>query len=325
MLTAIFRVTPEDQPDEPVYFIQKWKVPLIDEDAGGHAELRGNFILGEGSYHVSWLLRDRAERRCSAQWNISAGRRGKDRQVQLRFPPGSAAPSNMDPFAAEDPVNRASADPLNVLVLLHLAPQHAGAATFHGDESVALLAMLRNVAREPRIRSCSIAAFNLDQNEILFRQRNSSQIDFPALGEAMGKLKLGTVDARKLIGKSTEADFLGRLLAEEMAAAPPDAVIFIGPKISVDSYTSSHSLKALGSLPCPAFYLNYSADPGANPWRDPIGAAVRFWRGSEYTITRPRDLAAAWMDVIARLSGPRPATGVADRSAPIRGLFPKKN
>jgi hypothetical protein len=77
----------------------------MEEDAGGLAELRGTFILGEGIYQVSWLLGDRAERFCSARWKISAGRRGKDRQVQLRFPPGSAVPYNTVSLRAVGPQN----------------------------------------------------------------------------------------------------------------------------------------------------------------------------------------------------------------------------
>src|SRR5512146_2126379 len=34
-LTMVFKVTPDDKPDEPVYFSQRVNVPAIDENAGG--------------------------------------------------------------------------------------------------------------------------------------------------------------------------------------------------------------------------------------------------------------------------------------------------
>src|SRR5215475_9209188 len=61
-LTVVFRVTPENNTDEVTYFSQRWNVPAIDPDAGGSAQLTGSFDVGEGKYHVDWLMRDRAER-----------------------------------------------------------------------------------------------------------------------------------------------------------------------------------------------------------------------------------------------------------------------
>ena len=61
-LTMVFRVTPEGHPDEAVYFSQHVPVPAIEEDAGGPAYLQGTFDVGEGKYHVDWMMRDRAER-----------------------------------------------------------------------------------------------------------------------------------------------------------------------------------------------------------------------------------------------------------------------
>ena len=63
-LTMVFRVTPENHPDEPVYFSQHVPVPALDDDASGPAYLQGGFDVGEGKYHVDWLMRDRAERQC---------------------------------------------------------------------------------------------------------------------------------------------------------------------------------------------------------------------------------------------------------------------
>src|SRR5437660_3785094 len=57
LLTILFRVTPEEHKDEPLYFSQRIRVPSIDEDAKGDAYLQGTFDVGEGKYHVDWLMR----------------------------------------------------------------------------------------------------------------------------------------------------------------------------------------------------------------------------------------------------------------------------
>jgi hypothetical protein len=47
--------------------------------------------------------------------------------------------------------------------------------------------------------------------------------------------------------------------------------------------------------------MNYTLNPLSNPWRDAIGNVVRFFRGTEYTITRPRDLWFAVGEMVTRV------------------------
>src|SRR5437870_526754 len=65
MLTMIFRVIRDNHKDEPLYFTQRFSVPAIEENAKGEAYLQGTFEVGEGKYHVDWLMRDRTERVCA--------------------------------------------------------------------------------------------------------------------------------------------------------------------------------------------------------------------------------------------------------------------
>ena len=105
----VFRVTPEGHPDEPVYFSQHIPVPAIEEDAGGPAYLHGTFDVGEGKYHVDWLMRDRAERVCSFYWDIEANLPSKDKQMALDIPPVTVRPLDSEPFKQEAPVAAAAA------------------------------------------------------------------------------------------------------------------------------------------------------------------------------------------------------------------------
>ncbi len=51
---------------------------------------------------------------------------------------------------------------------------------------------------------------------MLYRQKASEQIDFPALGDALNSLKLGTVDLKRLSQKHGDTEFLTDLITQEM-------------------------------------------------------------------------------------------------------------
>jgi len=302
-LTTVFRVYPDQKPEEASYFSQHWSVPEIDEDAGGSAQLAGSFDIGEGKYHVDWLMRDRAERVCSYSWDAEAVLPPKDKQMALDIPAGMIQPVETEPFKQEPPVEHAAGEQLNVKVVVNFAPQDSLSATLQPADTNALLSILRSIAREPRIARCSIVAFNMQEQRIFYRQDASPQIDFPALGEALQSLSLGTVDLRRLSQKHSDTDFLTGFLTSEVVDPKdqPDAVIIAGPKVNTDSTLPQDAFRQAGDLKYPVFYMNYILNPTANPWRDAIGAAVKTLKGVEFTITRPRDLFFAWTDIIGRI------------------------
>ena len=303
LLTMIFRVTPDNHKDEPIYFSQRMGVPTIEENAKGDAYLQGVFDVGEGNYHVDFLMRDRSERVCSSYWEIEAALPPKDRQLSLMIAPGIVQAAEREPFKEEPPVERDPTDgPLNVKVMINFAPQDAKSATLQPLDTNALISILRGIAREPRIRRFSIVAFNMQEQRVVYRQDDSEQIDFPALGEALNSLKLGTVDLKRLSQKHGDTEFLTQLMAQEMASKQkPDAVIIAGPKVMLDERLPQDTLKELGPLDYPVFYMNYNLHPQTNPWRDAIGNAVKHMKGYEYTISRPRDLWFAWSEIMSRI------------------------
>ena len=304
MLTMVFRVVPEGHEDEAVYFSQHIAVPSIAEDAGGPAYLQGSFDVGEGSYHVDWLMRDRAERVCSNNWDIEATLPPKDKQMALDILPDVIRAADAEPFKQEPPVERtARNEPLNVKVVVNFAPQDSGAATLQPLDLNALVSILRNIAREPRITRFSIVAFNMQEQRVIYRDDSASQIDFPALGKALKSLNLGTVDLKQLSQKHGDSEFLGTLITKELTAdkQAPDAVIFAGPKVMLESGFSDETLKQLADVKTPVFYMNYNLNPQVNPWRDAIGNAVKAAKGSEFTISRPRDLFFSWTEIITRI------------------------
>ena len=64
---------------------------------------------------------------------------------------------------------------------------------------------------------------------------------------------------------------------------------------------SSDALRNVGEPEYPLFYMNYNLYPHLTPWRDSIGQAVRFFKGQEFTISRPRDLWFAVTEMVAKI------------------------
>ena len=299
-LTIIFRVTSSSAKDSPYYFSQKYSVPEIDADAKGDAYLGGGFDIGEGDYHVDWMMRDRIERVCSSSWDITAAL--KDQHMKLPIAPNTIDASSDEFFREEPPVARLKPEEaFKVKILVNYAPQHGYASSMQPIDTSALVSILRNISREPRIYKFSVVAFNMNEQRVVYRQDDSDHIDFPKLGKALSSLKFGMIDYKKLTDRHSGSDFLSKLVVEELGHCNADAVIFAGPKIGLDDDVPADSLKALATVPYPVFYMNYNLTPAQNPWRDPIGNVVRHLRGYEYTIARPRDLWTSWSDIMSRI------------------------
>jgi hypothetical protein len=304
LLTIVFRVIPDTAKDLPLYFSQRVRVPNIDDDAKGDAYLQGGFDLGEGKYHVDWLMRDRSERVCSSSWDSEASLTAKDRQINLAIAPNTIQRSDIEQFKEEPPVQRAQNDPpLNVKLLVNFAPQNSLSAALQPIDTSAIVSILRTLAREPRIGKFSVTAFNMQEQKVLYRQERADRIDFPALGEAIQKLNLGTVDFKLLGQKHADTEFLANLIQKETGPKSdhPDALIFAGPKVMLDSNIPQESLKELSEVDYPIFYMNYILNPQAAPWKDAISHTVKYFKGYEYTISRPRDVWFAVSEMVSKI------------------------
>jgi len=317
MLTILFRVSPDAHKDRPSYFVQRIRVPAIEEDSRGEATLQGFFDVGEGAYHVDWLMRDRSERVCSSYWDVDATLPTKDRNMQLAINAGVVEKIETESFMEDPPVARIRQDhPLSVKVLLNYTPQSPRLAAMRPIDTAALVSILRGIYRDPRIAKFSLVAFSVHEQKVLYRQMTADKIDFPALGEALQEAKPGTVDARKLNQKHGDTEFLTSLIMSEMAGADhPDALVFAGPKALLDENISQGTLKQFSEIDYPVFYMNYNLNPQATPWRDSIGHAVRFFKGTEYTISRPRDLWFAVSEMVNRIVKSKQGREVAAASA----------
>jgi hypothetical protein len=228
----------------------------------------------------------------------------KDRSINLAIAPGVIQRADGEQFKEEPPVQRVSNEPpLNVKVLVNFAPQNSSSPALQPVDTSALVSILRSISREPRIGKFSIVAFNMQEERVVYRQEAVDRIDFPALGAAIGQLNLGTVDLKRLSEKHGDTDFLAGLVRKEVCTGStrPDALIFAGPKVMLDANVPQDALKDAGDVNFPVFYMNYNLNPQAVPWKDAISHTVHFFRGYEYTITRPRDLWFAVSEMVSRI------------------------
>ena len=284
LLTMVFRVAPDQKPDDAVYFSQRWNVPMIDADAGGNAVLSGAFDVGEGKYHVDWLMRDRSERVCSFNWDSDATLPAKDKQIALDIPASAVLPADTEPFKEEPAVAaRRTADPLNVKVMVNFAPQDSLSATLqpldtrradlhpaqHGAGSAHHPILHRRLQYAGAARHLPPG---IGRRRSIFRP--SARRSAPSIS--------GTVDLKRLGQKHGDAEFLTNFITQEIKDGKdqPDAVIIAGPKVTVEGGLSQDSFKEVGDLKFPVFYMNYNLNPQANPWRDAIGTAVKTLKGA---------------------------------------------
>jgi len=305
VLTLVFRVFPEGEPSQASYFVQHFQVPPIADDAKGDALLQGMFDIGEGSYHVDWLMRDRTERICSSNWDVDAALTPKDKPVTLFISPNQITQTSPEPFINDTPGRPTppSEDNLNVKLLVNFAPQNSLSAALKRSDTDALVSILKAIQRDPRIGHLSLVAFNIGEDRVVYRQETAEQIDFPALGKALDNVKLGTVNVLKLGQKHSDTDFLESLIQQEIGNTShhPDAVIFAGPKAILDADVPQDDLRRIGDIECPVFYMNFNLNPQAVPWKDSISHAIRAFKGTEYTISRPRDLWTSTTEMVSRI------------------------
>jgi hypothetical protein len=304
VLTVVFRIYPQADRNAPTYFVQHFNVPTVADDAKGDVLLQGELDLGEGSYHVDWLMRDRAERICSSSWDVEAALTAKDRPISLFLPPNKVAEVPPEPFVNDTDVRNhpPRGSGLNVKLLVNFAPQDSLSASLRRSDTEALVSILKTIQRDDHIGHISLIAFNMPQTRVVYRQDTASQIDFPALGRALQTMKLGTVSVQNLGQKESETNFLEDLIEKEVgASAHPDAVIFAGPKAMLNADVPKDDLRRIGDIECPVFYMNYNLNPQAIPWRDSISHAIKAFRGTEYTISQPRDLWFSTTEMVGRI------------------------
>jgi hypothetical protein len=254
-------------------------------------------------------MRDRAERVCSATWEIETSSPDEVEERAIVLAPFTVGPREQDVFLEEPPVQRAAVRSLlHVKLLVNFTPTDPSDAQLRPYDLNNIVSILRAISREPQIGTFSLVAFNMQEERVIFEQSNSSRIDFPALGEAVESIQGGRVDFAKLQDEESGSRFLGELMSQNLGPqdSHPDAVMIVGPKLMLEKKIPVGLLSSNSSEGAPIFYLIYNTDPHVHPWRDAISGVLKVFKGLEYTISLPKDLGKAMSDMMLRLTQPKP-------------------
>jgi hypothetical protein len=301
-LAVVFRITSQNSPQQPIYMSQRLHIPARRNEPGKSVvEMEGSFVVGEGKYHVDWLLRDKTDHICFSSWDMEAKLGSKEASIKPRIAPGSIQAVDADPFREEIAAAR-ELDPANVDIIVNFGPRDSASAALDPGDVRAIMAILRQIAREPRIGAHSLLACSTPVSQVLYQQETSAGVDFPSIGESLKSLKLGLVSAKDLAVKNSRASFIGNVIKKVSSNPDSEALILIGPKMGQEPGGPREIAGALKELNKPVFYMSYDSDPISNPWRDLIGSAVKQAHGNEYGITTPRDLCDAWSDIVSRIA-----------------------
>jgi hypothetical protein len=302
-LHTVIRVTPAAPGSKTVVLRQRFTIPDVPLDAKGEVTLSGGFDLGPGRYRVDWMIRDANERVCSSRWDLEAKPARGEGDLPFTLEPNSISSGEQDAADYESQTWRDQTHPLYVKILLNLSPPKAGGSLSTANAG-ALLSMLSGIAREPNIGRISLVAFNLRGQKVVYQQEAADKIDFSALTSALLSPTASTIDYRLLQDRLSETHFVTKLLTDQLGAGTqsPDAIIIVGPKVTLDRKVPLESLKAGGAAMCPIFYLNYNPNPADEPWADTIGSALKAYKQAmSYNIQLPHDLGVAMKKMLSRI------------------------
>ncbi len=313
-LQVVVRVRPTNQA-EAVYLAQRIVVPNFPAETKGTGLFGGGFDLGRGKYHVDWMMRDNGGRVCSSHWELEANLGSRGRNVPLTLGDNAIAERLSTPFDDEPPSERIAAHGLRVKVLLNVSPAGGKESLLKPQYATDLVSMLRSLVREPDVSRLTLIAFNLRAQKIVYRQDDAESVDFAALGKAIQTPLAGTVNYRLLEDRHSESHFVTKLLIDQLGqqTSSQDAIIIVGPKVTLEKQASLELLREGGATACPIFYLNYNPNPFEEPFPDTIGSALKAYNAAtKYEIAHPHAFGTAMRDMLFRL-GKQPSSETAFR------------
>ena len=298
-LYEVLRVRSAIQGD-PEYLVQNIGVPSFPPRVTGMGSVTGGFDVGPGRYHVDWMMRDRSGRACSSHWSVEARVGSRDRGVVLALPDNTAAASLTRTLEDEAPPTRVLGQIARVKILLNLSPAGSQESLLNPRYAMALLSMVESIVREPGVSRLSLIAFDLRAQKIVYERNDRERIDFAALRKTLDTPPAATIDYRLLQDKNSEVHFLTNLLVSQLGAraTSQDAIIILGPKVSLERKVPLEMVRAGGAAPCPIFYLNYNPDPLEEPFADTISLALKaYTEVSKFDIARPADFGDAMRNI----------------------------
>lgn len=320
-LSTYIRVTPEG--GAPVLLSGASDIPAMPPDMttidprkeNQDIELSGEFSLGDGRYLVELVTVDDQERACMKTWKVDAVRR-RDAKPQTTLKPDAVEATEFVPWDG-----KLEPGGLRLTVLLDVAPVNPREQKLRAWDRSFLLDSLAALLRQLPCRSVRLVAFNLDQQQELFRdERFAGGAEFDRLETAMERLELGTVSYTILQQQQGWVNMLFRQVnAEASAAQPSDAVIILGPvthwQLKVVNKAQMATLRSRVE-PTRFYRFEYSAVWTVFP--DAFDTLTRSLGGTVLVFHSPQDLEQAIQKMQRHLK-PAPEKAVSGGWAPRAG------
>lgn len=242
----------------PWYLADTVRLPPVPATKA-QAEGEGSFFVGEGRYLVKWLLFDNQGRICRKEWKIDARLSSGARKIDPLVPPGEVAGISWSaPAASQRP---AGAPQLRLTVLLDVASVNPFRVVHSTHDTGLLLDALWALTEEMPARQVKLVAFHLAQQKVVFRSDGFTADAMPELARAINELQPSLVDVSVLERPRGEVDLVESLAnTEALAAQPPDAVIFLGPKVMYTERVPPGRLDLPPAIPR-FFYVQCASSP----------------------------------------------------------------
>ncbi|HEX4810143.1 MAG TPA: hypothetical protein VH325_14485 [Bryobacteraceae bacterium] len=292
------RVTPDH--GEPVTLADRFDIPAMPDDLRPRINIRhvsteidfsGGFGVGEGRYSVELFVIDKSNRVLKKHWRIVAARSHAEQGTALTIKANTAGPLFVNRW---DGRLRAPRQGLRMTILLDATPIFQYARKLHSVDRILLLDSLYSLLKEAPCSSVRLIAFNLDQQQEVFRDDRFGRLGWYRLEERLRELELGKVSYKVVSHPDGWSDLLAQLVNEQIGGAePPDGVVFLGPNTRIREKLMSPLAPRKRGTPA-FFYVEYYP-----PWTrgaemaDAVAHVTRELDGQIFKIHTPAELAQA--------------------------------
>jgi hypothetical protein len=253
----------------------------------------GGFSAGEGRYHVEVLLSDRHHRTCRRAWWIKVSHR-RQKAVPVVLAAHQVSSLRIPPWRGPQ-----AKGGLRLAVLLSAGSFSPRAARLGAGYQMMLLQILSTLLQQVPCESVRLVAFNLDQEQVIYRADAFEPSGFARLQRAFNGLNLGVVSVETLQMRNEWPQMLATLTNQQLnAQPPPDAVIILG-----------RSFRWVERIPREMLMFPYPGMPGffyfengpRNLFPDSLGYLTKSFKGKIYRISTPHDLGSAIQKMLAQL------------------------
>jgi hypothetical protein len=267
--TITLRITPEGG-GEPAYLTDRDSLSNTSR-AEFTAQMTGTFLVGEGRYHVDFMVVDDGGRLCRRDWQIAAAPERNERAIKVAMPPSTVA--DLSYTAADNSTTAAPPIPRRITVLMNSSPPYiprlrplfqpnvvvppSGGPEF-ADHREALLGILSSLLEKLPGTTVRLVVFDLDQQREVLRQDGFTLKDMEKAAHAADDLEHWVVTVRELQEQPGRWGLLANLIRREInEQEQPDVVLFLGPRAGSQELMPQHFLESEKRTQARFLYLQY--------------------------------------------------------------------